>query len=405
MQKPGKNQEDIQGLNRALVLQLIHRLRVCSRAELARRTGLTRAAITGITQQLLDCGMVRETGLLPGGGGRRSIGLTLCQEKYLCIGLRLTRRHIRGGLFDAGGELYEAQECRLSPVPQAQDALARMREIISALLEAAAGRRVLGVGLAAPGPVLHAEGRIAYMSAFPGWEGVSIPAELEKYFHLPVLLEHDGACCALAEWWNRPPQEECRMMVCVLAGQGVGAGILSEGRPVRGALGCAGELGHMSLNPLGPRCDCGNRGCLEGYVSSLALEREMAQALQKRREHPLFGASARQILAAVEQGDPLAREIFEKQAEYLGFGLVNLVNLLNPDCLILSDELAQCAGPLEETVRRVLKARLSPRIYEGLRLSVRPGSPYQIMQAASALVLDRFLREPEFGGRAAFINA
>lgn len=398
MPKAGKNQGDLQELNRALVMRLIHRLRVCSRAELARQTGLTKASITGITQQLIDAGAVREVGLIDGGNGRRSIGLSLCQEKYLCIGIRMTRRHIRGGLYDLGGELYDAQECRLPPDSQAKMALQMMKEMIAGLLEAAGGRKVMGIGIAAPGPILHREGKIAYMSAFPGWSHLSIPEEIEQQFHLPVILEHDGVCCALAEWWNRPPQEEYRLMVCVLAGQGVGAGILVDGMPIRGALGCAGELGHMSIDPQGPPCVCGNRGCLEGHVSALVLEKEMEEALKNHPDHPLHGQKpvARQIYALVQEGDPIATALYERQAEYLGIGLVNLVNLLNPDRIVITDELAQCSQLMEKTVNRVLKEKLSPRIYQDTHVIVRPGNSFQIMQAATALILDRFLREPDF---------
>jgi len=398
MAKQGKNQGDLQGLNRALVMRLIHRHRVCSRAELARRTGLTKASITGIIQQLIDAGVVREVGLMEMPGGHRSMGLSLCAEQYLCIGLRLTRRHIRGGLFDMGGEMYEKLECKISPETGPRTALQMMKEIIGGLLEAAAGRRVLGIGVATPGPILYQEGRIAYMSAFPGWSDISIPEEMEKAFGLPVLLEHDGVCCALWEWWNRPPGEEYGLMLCVLAGQGIGAGLLMAGEPIRGALGCAGEIGHMSVHAHGPQCDCGNHGCLEKYVSTFALEEEMAQALAKNLDHPRHGESpaAREILTMVRSGDSLAREIFCRQGEWLGQGIVNLVNILNPDRIVITDELAACDQLLYACVDQVLKARLSPRIYREVSLVVRPEKPFQAMQAASALILDRFLSEPSF---------
>lgn len=397
MTKAGKNQGDLQGLNRALILRLIHRLRVCSRAELARQSGLTKAAITGITQQLIDAGAVREVGLMENQSGRRSIGLSICQEKYRSIGLRLTRRHIRAGLFDLGGEIYDTAECRLPPEVDARAALGQMKEMIRRLLQTAEGQAVLGVGIASPGPILYREGKIAYMSAFPGWEQISIPEEMEKEFHLPVVLEHDGVCCALSEWWNRPPGEEARMMICVLAGQGLGAGILMDGQPVRGALGCAGELGHMSMDPKGPLCDCGNRGCLEKYVSVLALEREMERELAQQRGHPLAGQApdGRAILSLVHRGDPLAVSVYERQARMLGQGIVNLCNVLNPDLIVITDELAACEERLRVCVDQVMRERLSPRIYRDTRLVVRPGSRFQAMQAASFLILDRFLSEPE----------
>ncbi len=397
MAKQGKNQDDLQQLNRSLVVRLIHRMRVCSRAELAKQSGLTKASITGITQHLIDRGIVKEVGLISGANGRRSIGLTLRTEHYLCIGLRLTRQHIRGGLFDVGGELYASQNCRIEPNNNPQDAMRLMKEMIAQLLKQADGRQVLGIGIALPGPVIYKEGKIAFMSAFKGWENVFISSELSEAFHLPVLLEHDGVCYALSEWWNRSPKDEYRLMLCVLAGQGIGAGVIEEGRPIRGALGCAGEIGHMSLDPFGPQCDCGNRGCLEKYSSTLALEREMAEQLMVRKDHPLHGQrpDIKRILSMVNENDGLAVEIFEKQVEYLGYGLVNLVNFLNPDVIVVTDDMAECAGLMEKVLTKVLSERLSPRILEETRLIVRPNSPIMAMQAATSLIVDRFLSHPE----------
>lgn len=398
MSENGRNQGDLQGQNRALLLRLIHRLPGCTRAELARKTGLTKAAVTILTQQLLNAGMIRETGRVDGRGGRRAIGLEICREKYLCIGLRLTRRHVRGGLFDLGGECYDAQSVRIAPGTSARDTLALMAGLIKQLLESAAGRQVIGVGIASSGPILTQEGRIAFMSAFPGWEDISLQEELAAQFHLPVLLEHDGLCYALAQWWSRPADAEYKMLLCVLVGQGVGAGMVANGVPLRGALGCAGEMGHMSLNPLGPECPCGNRGCLEQYVSVVALERAFAQALAAHPEHPSHGRApaAAEIMAQARAGAPLAAETVRTLARYLAYGMVNAVNLLNPDCIVITDEFAACDALVRDEVDAVLRARLSPRIYQGLTLIVRPDSPLQAMQAAAALILDKFLQEPGF---------
>ncbi|HML45916.1 MAG TPA: hypothetical protein PKE04_04105, partial [Clostridia bacterium] len=130
----GKNQDDIQRLNRSLVMRLIHRMRVCSRSELAKMSGLTNASITGIAQHLIDAGVVKEVGLIGGAKGRRSIGLTLRLESYLCIGIRLTRQHIRGGLFDIAGELYAEEERPVAPNSTPAHAMALVKEIVAFLL-------------------------------------------------------------------------------------------------------------------------------------------------------------------------------------------------------------------------------------------------------------------------------
>ncbi len=393
--KQGKNQDDLQKLNRSLVMRLIHKLGICSRAEVAKRSGLTKASITGITQQLIDAGVVKEVGLIDGAKGRRSIGLALCLEHYLCIGIRLTRKDVRGGLFDVAGEIYADEQRQIPVNATPEDAMALMKDIIEKLLKKGDGRKVLGIGLAVPGPVIYDEDKIAFMSAFPGWENISIKKELFAAFGIPVLLEHDGVCFAMSEWWDRDSQDY-RLMVCVLAGQGVGAGIVEGGRPIRGALGCAGELGHMSLDVHGPRCDCGNFGCLEKYASTLALEKRMAEALESRPQHPLHGRAPgyREILGAVRAGDPLATELFTEASTYLGYGIVSLINLLNPDIVVVTDSLAECDELMREVLERTIRSRLSENIFSRTKLVVKPSSEYLAMQAATSLIVDLFLSSP-----------
>lgn len=393
--KQGKNQDDLQKLNRSLVMRLIHKLGVCSRAEVAKLSGLTKASITGITQQLIDAGVVKEVGLIEGAKGRRSIGISLCMDHYLCIGIRLTRKDVHGGLFDVGGELY-ADKRRLIPENSTpQDAMALMKDIIEKLLKKGDGRKVLGIGLAVPGPLIYDEDKIAYMSAFPGWENISIKKELFEAFGIPVLLEHDGVCFAISEWWERD-SADFRLMVTVLAGQGVGAGIVDGGRPIRGALGCAGEMGHMSLNVHGPRCDCGNFGCLEKYCSTLVLEKRMAEALENHPEHPLYGSTPdyREIIKAAREGDALSTQLFSEAATYLGYGIVNVINLLNPDIVVVTDSLAEYDELMQSVLERTVKSRLSEKILSRTKIVVKPSSEYLAMQAATSLVVDMFLSSP-----------
>jgi predicted NBD/HSP70 family sugar kinase len=273
--------------------------------------------------------------------------------------------------------------------------MALMKDIIGRLLEKGDGRKVLGIGLAVPGPVIYDEDKIAYMSAFPGWENISIKKELYEAFGIPVLLEHDGVCFALSEWWDRDSQNY-RLMVCVLAGQGVGAGIVDGGRPIRGALGCAGEIGHMTLDIHGPRCDCGNYGCMEKYASTLALEKRMAEALKTRPEHPLYGRAPgyREILKAVREGDELATELFTEAVTYLGYGIVNLINLLNPDIVVVTDSMAECDELMQKVLERTVESRVSEKILSRTKLVVKPSSEYLAMQAATSLIVDLFLSSP-----------
>ena len=313
----------------------------------------------------------------------------------MCIGIRLTRQNIHAGLFDIAGEIYAEEERAISEHATPEDAMNLVKELVRNLILRSDSRAILGIGLALPGPIIYEENSIAFMSAFPGWEDVNVKEILYEEFRMPILLEHDALCFAQSEW-RKCDQDDYRLLLCVLAGQGVGAGIIDGGRPVRGALGCAGEIGHMSLNPSGPRCDCGNYGCMEKYASTLALEREMALALKSRPEHPLHGTKPhfQDIVRAVKAGDELAVRLFTRAGEYLGYGLVNLINLLNPDIVIVTDSLAECTELLQTVLQDTLAQRLSPKILARTKLVVKPSDQCQAIKAATSLIVDLFLEQP-----------
>jgi predicted NBD/HSP70 family sugar kinase len=152
----------------------------------------------------------------------------------------------------------------------------------------------------------------------------------------------------------------------------------------------------MSLDVHGPRCDCGNFGCLEKYCSTLALEKRMAEALKTRPEHPLYGRAPgyREILKAAREGDELSAQLFTEAATYLGYGIVNVINLLNPDIVVVTDSLAECDELMQTVLERTIQSRLSEKILSRTKLVVKPSSEYLAMQAATSLIVDLFLSSP-----------
>ena len=283
----GINLEEVQELNRALVVRSLRKARLCSRADLAKRTGLKQPTITRIISDFLEWGLVTERGIIEGKKGRRSIGISLNTELYKVIGVRLARKYFTVGLFDMFGSGEVIAQEPIEALEGSGKALGRIRVAVNQLIAASSQFRILGVGVAIPGPFFRAEGRIALMTELPGWEQIALEQELLSYFRIPVYLEHDAHAAALAEWWLGPHSRETGTIVYVAAGQGVGAGIMIDGRLFRGSLGTAGEIGHMSVDCNGPFCECGNKGCLEHYCSSIALVREIKEAGIDYPESPL----------------------------------------------------------------------------------------------------------------------
>ena len=233
---------------------------------------------------------------------------------------------------------------------------------------------------------------MSLMTEHPGWEGISIDKEIASAFPLPVYLEHDAKAGALAEWWLSPRKLEHETMIYVAAGQGIGAGIVIEGRLVRGALGIAGKIGHISIDYAGPRCACGNLGCLEHYCSSLALVREVKEALIDHPDSPLtkdFSFPA--IVKALQDGDQLALSAVKKVAWYLGFGLVIAVNAFNPHIIVIGDEMAQLGEVFMAIVRSTVESHVLPSVYRNLRIELSTFENDPVLVGVSTLAVEQIL--------------
>jgi N-acetylglucosamine repressor len=364
----GLNQKRAQVLNRSLVLNILRQAGVCSRAELSRQANLRQATITNITKELIALGYIRETGYLPGQGGRRSVGLTIDETRYRIIAARLTRQHFTVGLFTVlGTELSEERE-KISVEDGIEIALDHMANVVNRMVERAGREDVLGLGLGVPGPFIRRKSKIALVTGFPGWSKIDLRAEIEKRIDLPLILEHDANAGAVAEWWiGAGSSGEYNSMVYFVVGQGVGAGVIYNGRLLRGSLGTAGEVGHHTICYDGPQCECGNRGCLELYCSSRAMTTNYRSELERLGDgSPDHDVTFDHLVAAFRDNEPIARGVVEAAAGYMAVGLANIVNVLNPSLIVIGDEIPAFGDELVAMVRERLAPLLVQDMYDGV---------------------------------------
>lgn len=393
--KRGTNLEDVQEINRSLVLRLIRRFKVCSRATIAKETGLQQATISNIVNDLIGWGFVKETGIIEGEKGRRSIGVTLNIEKYKVIGLRLTRNYYIIGLFDLFGNPYDIRNVPINILNGSKIALESIVKSISKITKERTEDKIIGLGIAIPGPFLRSEGRIGLMSEFPGWENINLEEEIKSLSSLPVYMEHDANAGALAEWLARPNHKIVGTMVYIAAGQGIGAGIIIDGKLFRGSLGIAGEIGHMSINYNGLNCECGLKGCLEQYCSTIAIVKQAKSNLKDYPESILNkGCSLEAIIDAVNKNDKYAQEIFEKVAWYLSIGIANVVNCFNPDVIVIGDELIKFGPRLLDYLNNTVKKFILPAIYKELTIELSTFQKDPALIGASDLAIDNILHTP-----------
>ncbi len=392
----GANSDDLQQMNRVLVLSLMRKNQVTTRAEIAKLTGLKRATITNIINQFIECGIVKETGLMEGEKGRRSIGITLDGMKYRVVAVRLARQHFTIGLYDISGDRQFCKKVAIDFMDGSLHAMRLIKKEIRSLMERE--DNVVSIGVALPGPYLKTENRIAQISDFPGWKNVDIAGELKQEFDVPVYVEHDGKASALAEWWYDGYAISDTVLLNILAGQGIGAGIIENGKLYQGGHGCAGELGHTSIFYDGPKCECGNRGCLDLYCSSIVLLRNIQDGLENYPESELNNCEITKdnVTKAIKNGDMLATKEVQKMGKYLSYGIVNAINTYDPNIIVIGDELSVIGGNiLLETVKEQVKKRVLPSIFENLEIKLSSLDD-PILKGAMTVAVNNFFEQLRF---------
>ena len=220
-----------------------------------------------------------------------------------------------------------------------------------------------GIGFDFPGQVDYKTGIVKLAPNIPGWVNIPIAKLIEDEFHIPTKIDNDVRCAALGEM-KFGAGRGCENFICITVGTGIGSGIVINGQIVRGASNAAGELGHIKLQMEdGPLCGCGDSGCLEAFASGPAIVAMACEYLKggksaKFAEMAGDGEITPYIVAkAAETGDPVAKRIFEIIGYRIGMGLTSVINLLNPERVIIGGGVAECGELLLDPVKRTIKAR------------------------------------------------
>lgn len=393
--KHGSINQNVQKENNiSVVLRALRADTECTRIRLTKSTGLTQPSITKIIAQLIEWGAVSELEGVGGGIGRKATRLHLNAERYRVAAVRINRTYINVAVYDMAGRLYDMASCETSSEDGARSSMNRMTDMLSRLL-ARAEVPVLSVGVAVPGPYNYRAGRISLMSGFPGWSEIDIRAELESAFGLPVFVDQDANCGALAEMWYSSLEGNSDMLF-ICADRGIGAGLILDSSVYRGRDGFAGEFGHASINIFGPRCECGNRGCLELYGSTVALENIYRQEMFDPMDSDslLTDVSAGEILALVQEGDTVARRAYSKTVAYLCFGVVGMINTFNPATVVFADKIIEGGNLFLQVADQTFQQYLMPEIYDRLHIRVCTLDGDPMLLGASVLAYDQMLQTP-----------
>ena len=360
----GTNQENIHIHNQSLILRSLQHRQHCSRVELSGITGLKQATVGNIINNFIELGLVEETGSFSGNKGRRTIGLCFSDKKFRVIGFRLTRRYYTIGIFTLDckqtHEYFHANTANRSP----EIILEEVCHHINSILKANTEFRFLAVGVSVPGPYYKDSGEVALISAFPGWKNIKIREIMQSRIDIPVVIEHDANAGVLAENILSNEWDIYDTMVYVSAGQGIGAGIINNGELYCGALGIAGEIGHTCVRINGTLCECGRRGCLDSYASTIALTREI------KSRTGLNEIEFSDVVTMLKQGHSEAMKAFRETMEYMGTGIINLIYVYNPKCIIIGDEMSSIGEPVLEALREQIQAMKIQRLASQVKIEL-----------------------------------
>ncbi|WP_210495660.1 ROK family transcriptional regulator [Patulibacter sp. SYSU D01012] len=351
--------------NRLRIVDVLRRSGTASRVELVRATGLSRTTVSKLVGELQAAGLVVEQGERSGdagGVGRPAIALALNPRGGAVVGVDFGHDLVRVAVADlAGGVLAERRrdfDVDDDP-PGAVDVAVEL--VRAALADADADlERTVGVGVAVSAPVVRTPEAPAGAQILPGWPELPPLDELERRLGRPVIVDNDANLGALAEVRDGAARGARNVLYVMLSG-GIGAGLILDGQLVRGHRGITGELGHVVLDPHGPICRCGNRGCIETVASGPALLAAM---------RPLRGASftLEDATRAAREGDEGARRLFTDAGRTVGQAVGAICNVVNPEMVVVGGDMALAGDVLVDAVRDGIGLAAIPAIRQDARV-------------------------------------
>jgi predicted NBD/HSP70 family sugar kinase len=348
----GGSQASLREGNRRRVVRLLQAQGPMTRAELSRAAGVSRSTISAIVAALIEEGLVEERGetLARGQAGRPGSLVTLNPSAGVAVGIDIDHRHLRVIAADLAHTVLAETAHPLSLDHDARETMAIAAGLVAEVLDAAGleRRRTLGVGVSLAGPIESVGGTVRPSSISPTWVGLDTASEMGALLDLPVFVDNDANLGALAElMWGAARGVTDGVYLNV--GTGIGAGVIVGGAVYRGAIGTAGEIGHVTADETGPVCRCGNRGCLERLAGGTAI----LEALADGHGDEL---TLDDLIERVGGGDTASVRLLDDAGRLIGTHVATLCNVLNPSHVIVGGPLSATdevlIGPLRRSIAR-----------------------------------------------------
>jgi glucokinase-like ROK family protein len=342
------NQHVVKKGNKSLVLQTIQEFTPISRADIANKTGLNKGTVSSQVSELLNENLILESGPGVSSGGRRPVMLLFNHLAGYSIGVDIGVNYILGILTDLQGNIRNEKLIKFHDLTY-EEIKDELFTIVDSLIESMpeSPYGLVGIGIGVPGTV-STDGEIL-LAPNLNWKNINLRKTMEAKYNVAVQIENEANAGAYGEKKFGAGKDSTNI-IYVSVGIGIGVGLILNGQLYKGNNGFSGELGHMTIEVDGPECRCGNQGCWELYASEKALVHSATEhGIQPENGQTLSLESLNEL---AENGDANVIRIFEGIGGYLGIGINNIINIFNPEQVIIGNRLASCSKWLEEPLKK-----------------------------------------------------
>ena len=387
-------------MNRSMVFDLIRRKGPISRAEIARTIGLSIPTVMKITEEFSHKQFVQDVGKGESSGGKRPELLELIPDSKYIIGVGVGRSKTNVLMMNLAGEVFirEIMETGGTVVPEVW--ISRLIRVIENVIRESGlpEKRILGMGIGMPGILDEDSGKVLFSPDFK-WENVDMLTPIRERFKMDITIENANRALAMGEYYFGAGVDSRNFLVVNL-GHGIGSAIMREGEFYRGSSGSSGEIGHIILEKNGPKCNCGNKGCLEAIASGNAIARDAKIAVLEGNASKIMELvngdinriEAKTVFEAAHLGDQMAIQITERAMQYIGIGLANYINLLDPDLIILFGGLTNAGDIFLKKIKEVLRERQMKFAGRQVKLVISQMGENGTAVGSASLVLQKFIK-------------
>ncbi|MEV5750549.1 ROK family transcriptional regulator [Actinoallomurus sp. NPDC052308] len=379
---------DLRRDNRSVLLWSLYFDQPCTRQELSQATGLSPASVSNVVRELIEEGVVAEAGAVDSDGGRPRVLLRMNRDYGYVIGVDVGETRVRVELFDLAMNERARADYPLDPREHGVTTIVeRILEGLSAVLADADvdASAVLGVGIGVPGVVEQGDEVLVHGQTY-GWDAVPLERLLRSGTDLPLHIDNGANTMGRAEMWFGAGRGAQHAVVCLI-GSGVGASIIAHGRTHRGSTSSAGEWGHTTIVVGGRSCRCGAAGCLEAYVGAEAVLDRFGRTPGQDEESALAA-----LLDAAARGEDDATHVLDETALYLGVGLADLINLFNPEQIILGGWAGLLLGErLLPAIRDAAQQNSLKHAFSSTSIELGRLGPEAVALGAATLPIELFL--------------